>query len=178
MLLYKLKLMTCSDFIEFLMIILTKYVFNVNVRLTEYSVTVESVTLRFYCTDDIINTYYPHRCIMWHFRRKKIEQHFSGSYTVELTLPEIVHHFKIIKRFSKKYGNKGQAFNFKSLSPAHRSGMSEICTLLKLVLVVTAMNAVSERSASALRRVKTYLRSTMSRSRLKNLMLLHVHKQS
>ena len=39
--------MTRSHFIEILMI-LTKYVFDISVRLTEYSVTVESVTLRFY----------------------------------------------------------------------------------------------------------------------------------
>ena len=44
-----LKLMTCSPFIEILMI-LTNYVFNVGVWLTEYSVTVGSITLRFYCT--------------------------------------------------------------------------------------------------------------------------------
>ena len=44
----ELKLMTRSHFIEILMI-LTKYVFNVSVRLIEYSVTAESVTLRFYC---------------------------------------------------------------------------------------------------------------------------------
>ena len=48
------------------------------------------------------------------------------------TLPEIVHHFK-------------------SLSPAHRSGLSEICTLLKLVLFT--IDNVPE------------------------LMVLHVHKQ-
>ena len=39
--------MTRSHFIEILMI-LTKYLFDLNVRLTEFSVTVESVTLRFY----------------------------------------------------------------------------------------------------------------------------------
>ena len=41
--------MTCSHFIEILMI-LTKYLFDLGVRLTEFSVTVESVTPRFYCT--------------------------------------------------------------------------------------------------------------------------------
>ena len=41
--------MTRSHFIDILMI-LTKYVFDLGVRLTEFSVTVESVTLRFYCT--------------------------------------------------------------------------------------------------------------------------------
>ena len=41
--------MTRSHFIEILMI-LTKYVFDLGVRLIEFSVTVESVTLRFYCS--------------------------------------------------------------------------------------------------------------------------------
>ena len=45
----ELKLMTRSHFIEILMI-LTKYVSDVGVWLTEYSVTVGSVTLRFYCS--------------------------------------------------------------------------------------------------------------------------------
>ena len=40
--------MTRSHFIEILMI-LTKYLFGLSVQLTEFSVTVESVTLRFYC---------------------------------------------------------------------------------------------------------------------------------
>ena len=63
---------------------------------------------------------------------------------------------------------------FRSLSPAQRSCMAE---LLNLILVIPATNAVSERSASALRRVKTYLRSTISQTHLNNLMILHVHKQ-
>ena len=45
----ELNLMTRSHFIEILMIP-TKYVFDLGVQLTEFSVTVESVTLRFYCT--------------------------------------------------------------------------------------------------------------------------------
>ena len=39
-----------------------------------------------------------------------------------------------------------------------------------------ATNAVSERSFSSLRRVKNYLRATMSQTRLNSLMVLHVHK--
>ena len=39
------------------------------------------------------------------------------------------------------------------------------------------MNAVSERSFSALKRVKTYLRSTTGEGRLNHLMLLHVRKE-
>jgi len=39
-----------------------------------------------------------------------------------------------------------------------------------------ATNATSERSFSALRRIKSYLCSTMSQQRLNNLMLIYVHK--
>ena len=39
-----------------------------------------------------------------------------------------------------------------------------------------ATNAVSERWFSALKRVKTYLRSTTTYKRLNHLMLLHVYK--
>ena len=51
--------------------------------------------------------------------------------------------------------------------------MSEVC---KLVSVMPATNATSERSFSCLRRVKSYLRSTMTQTRLNNVMVLHVYK--
>ena len=38
------------------------------------------------------------------------------------------------------------------------------------------MATTAERSFSALRRLKTYLRSSMSEERLNNLLLLYVHK--
>ena len=48
---------------------------------------------------------------------------------------------------------------------------------MKVVLVMPATNTSSERSFSALRRVKSYLQSsTMSQQRLNNLILVHVHK--
>ena len=40
-----------------------------------------------------------------------------------------------------------------------------------------ATNAISERYFSALKRVKTYLRSITDDSRLNHLMLLHVHEE-
>ncbi len=47
----------------------------------------------------------------------------------------------------------------------------------KLLLVMPATNAVSERTFSALKRVKTYLCSTTGEGRLNDLLLLHVHKE-
>ena len=54
--------------------------------------------------------------------------------------------------------------------------MSEVCTLLKLLMVMPATNAVSKRSASGVRRIKNYLRATMSQVHFNNLLVLHVHK--
>ena len=66
---------------------------------------------------------------------------------------------------------------FQSFGNARKLLLSEICTLSKLMLVMPATNAVSERSFSSLKRVRTYLRSTMGEGRLNHLMLLHVHKE-
>ena len=54
---------------------------------------------------------------------------------------------------------------------------SEVIILLKILMAAPATNAVSERSASQLRRVKTWLRTTMSQERLNYLMLLSTHKE-
>ena len=53
---------------------------------------------------------------------------------------------------------------------------SEEWVLFKLLLVISATNATSERSFSTLRGVKSYLQSTMTQMRLNNLMVLHAHK--
>ena len=45
------------------------------------------------------------------------------------------------------------------------------------MFAIPATNAVNERSFSALKRVKTYLRSTTGEGRLNHLVLLHVHKE-
>ena len=64
---------------------------------------------------------------------------------------------------------------FECTSSAQKTLLSEICIIAKLILVLPATNAV--RSFSALRRVKTYLRSTMKQTRSNHLMILHVHKE-
>lgn len=55
--------------------------------------------------------------------------------------------------------------------------LTEVTTLLKLALVIPASTATAERSFSGLRRLKTYLRSTMTAKRLNHVMTLNVHRQ-
>ena len=64
----------------------------------------------------------------------------------------------------------------KTLSTAQRSMISEVITLVDLLLVMPASNATSERSFSALRWIKSYYRSIMTQQRLNSLIILHVHK--
>ena len=65
-----------------------------------------------------------------------------------------------------------------SLTNAQKMFMSQVIIVTKLLLVTPATIAVSERSCSALRRAKTWLRTTMTQKRLNNCMLLHVHKEN
>ena len=65
---------------------------------------------------------------------------------------------------------------FQDCTPAQVDLLCQVSKLVKLLLVMPATNAQSERSFSAVRRIKTYLHSTMIQQRLNNLMVLHVHK--
>ena len=63
-----------------------------------------------------------------------------------------------------------------NLSSPQQVAFSEVFIAMKLLLVMPATNACSERTFSARRRLKTHLRATMSQQRLNNLMILHIHK--
>ena len=65
----------------------------------------------------------------------------------------------------------------KIMIESNRSFISEVVTLLKLLLIALATNATSERSGSCLRRLKNCLRTTMSQEWLNHLMLLTLHKE-
>ena len=52
-----------------------------------------------------------------------------------------------------------------------------ISTAFQIFATIPVTTCTCERSISVLRRLKTYLRSTMSESRLKGLALLNVHRE-
>ena len=61
-------------------------------------------------------------------------------------------------------------------APLASSMFSEVDKLVRIYLTIPVTTATGERSFSAVRCIKTYLRSTMSQQRLNNIMLLNVHK--
>lgn len=63
----------------------------------------------------------------------------------------------------------------KELGPARRL-YSEISKLIALLLVIPVSSATAERSFSSLRRLKTYLRSTMGQERVNHILMLNIHQ--
>ena len=58
-----------------------------------------------------------------------------------------------------------------------KSMLSNVDQLLQIYLTTPMTSATAERTFSTLRRVKSYLRSTMSQKRLNHVIILHTHKQ-
>jgi hypothetical protein len=63
-----------------------------------------------------------------------------------------------------------------SLPPVVRSMFDQLEQLVRLLLVIPASSCEAERSFSSLRRLKTYLRSSMLQERLTHCAILHVHQ--
>ena len=66
--------------------------------------------------------------------------------------------------------------NMLAAAPLASGMFSEVDKLVMIYLTIPVTTATGERSLSAVRCIKTYLRSTMSQQRLNNIMLLNVHK--
>ncbi len=60
--------------------------------------------------------------------------------------------------------------------PACKSMLNEVSKLLNIFLTIPVTTATAERTFSTLRRLKSYLRSTLTQKKLNNFMLLHSHK--
>lgn len=67
--------------------------------------------------------------------------------------------------------------HIKSLHSSKRALIPNIITVFKLIIVNPATSCTPERSFSTARRLKTWLRSTMTTKRLNNLVLLTTHKE-
>ena len=65
---------------------------------------------------------------------------------------------------------------YKNLPPEVQNMYSNVRSLLRLLAVNPVSSASAERSFSSLRRLKTYVRSTISQPRLNHLAVCHVHK--
>ena len=85
----------------------------------------------------------------------------------------------VIREMLKQTGNGGLKTTediLQFLLPM-KSAFPDFVKFLQLVLTIPVSSAQAERSFSCLKRVKTYLRSTMSAQRLNNLCLLSIERE-
>ena len=76
-----------------------------------------------------------------------------------------------------KYNTLADAKNvLQSMLPEVRLMFSEVEQLVRLLLLCPASSCEAERSFSSLRRLKTWLRNSMSQERLNSVIVCHVHQ--
>lgn len=81
-------------------------------------------------------------------------------------------------RRAYKYSSIDDAITlFRSLPTECRQLFPHVEQLLRLLLVLPVSSASSERSFSSLRRLKTWLRATMTQQRLNHIAVLHTHQE-
>ncbi|XP_041372600.1 uncharacterized protein LOC121385875 [Gigantopelta aegis] len=94
--------------------------------------------------------------------------------------PELTESLKIELSFYRNHHPastlEGHRLIFKAIEPSVRRMFPQVERLLRLLLVSPASSCEAERSFSALRRIKTWLRSTMTQKRLNHVMVCHVHR--
>ena len=74
--------------------------------------------------------------------------------------------------------SKIRTFHHYLMNRYEKAHISSVIELFKLILVLPATNASSERSFSLLRLVKSYLRATTGQGRLIHLMILNAYKEN
>ena len=101
------------------------------------------------------------------------DKSFSDMYKDDVDLVQLETQLKIMPSIFNKSDNIHDIIcKVREMSAPKKRLISEVVTLLKLIIVAPATNAESERMFSSMKRIKTYLRSTMGENRLNNLMIM------
>ena len=66
--------------------------------------------------------------------------------------------------------------HFKSLPDSQIRYLNQVVLVVKFILLMPSTNAISERSISAVCRIKNYLCTMMTQQRMNNIMILHINK--
>ena len=91
-----------------------------------------------------------------------------------LTLPI---QLKMFKQTYKAESLHEAKVTYRSMEHAVRLLFPQVLVLLKLLLVCPVSSCECERSFSALRRLKTWLRTTITQRRLNHISICHVHQE-
>ena len=112
-----------------------------------------------------------------------------GMYSKDINIPHLAIQLKMLPDLVRAFNENNPATAIKNVTtlrtlcdiingmPSSKAMFTEVLTLLWLVLTIRVITATAERTFSTLRRLKTFLRSSMSQPRLNHTMLLHIHKE-
>ena len=106
----------------------------------------------------------------------------SSVYGTDLDVTRLAHHIAVLPYIVQQALPKvKQVTSIRTVCTAitsnlHRSAFHEMHKLIWLNLTVPITSATSERAFSTLKRLLTYLHSSMTENRLNNCCLLHIHK--
>ena len=70
-----------------------------------------------------------------------------------------------------------ELLQFTNFADGYKDAFYELCRLTRIACTIPITTASAERSFSALKRVKTFLRTTMSDERLTHLAMLSIHSR-
>ncbi len=92
-------------------------------------------------------------------------------------LPDLVRAYnEQTKNTTKKVTNLRTLCDVMTAVSSSRTLLSEVSKLLHIAFTIPVTSATAEWTFSALRHLKTFLRSAMTQTRLNHIMILHIHK--
>ncbi|KAL4131519.1 hypothetical protein QTP88_008814 [Uroleucon formosanum] len=139
-------------------------------------VTLSSLNNRF--QKNVIN----HLCEFEKFiiGKEKLVTYVSSSYGIDFDQEKLQLHrdmfLDIVKSRKISINSTHDAIDVFKSDNSFGGMLTEFNKLLKIILTVPVSFCTAERSFSALRRLKTFLRSTMTQNRLNDIALLHVYR--
>lgn len=101
---------------------------------------------------------------------------FADDFDIDILKTQL----QFVKKLSKEKFTtcSSLAAQLSAESDTVKNMLDQVIKLVELVMTIPASSASAERSFSALRRLKNYLRNTMTQNRLNHIMILNVHKKS
>ena len=98
-------------------------------------------------------------------------------YSKDVYIDKLKVQIQMLPDLLKSYNqaNPSQTINSVTIESS-KTMLSEVFQLLRIILTMPITSATAERTFSTMRRLKNFLRSTMSQTLFNNLMLLHVQK--
>lgn len=97
-------------------------------------------------------------------------------YSDDFNFVQLENQLSLLPQLVKSMGTVVEFASWLRVSTS-RVYLDEVEKLTKLILTLPATNATSERGFSALKRIKTAMRSSMGQLRLNSCLLLHIYKE-